>query len=355
MLRPGGGPGSVDPRRSFAVCDHWHCAVPSQTFTNRSFFHAGTASGRVVNVPYASWVKENAAETIFNRIDSRRRGLSWKIYFDCEDSYSLTGLIHYPALRDSFKTGFADMEKFFEDARAGTLPSYAFLEPRFFFNHNDQHPPIQVLGENLHSSVLAGELLIERVYDAIRRSDSAKGSNFRNTLLVITYDEHGGTFDHVPPPVAAAPEAGAPAGQMGFRFDRLGVRVPAILISAWIEPGTVVSTALDHGSLLRTMSKKWDLGHMTERDRAANDIGVTFNRREPRPRESWPVVRARPMPGREQRKASNLDHPLNGLQRSVLGLAMSFGANRVGPGRAVTVSSAIHAIRQAVTRAGFCT
>jgi phospholipase C len=340
--------------RSFAVCDHWHCAVPSQTFTNRSFFHAGTSGGSVLNVPYAAWVRENDAETIFNRIESKRRSLSWKVYFDCEDSYSLTALIHYPVLKNSLGTGFADMERFLEDARAGTLPSYAFIEPRFFLNHNDQHPPIQFLGKSLHSSVLAGEVLIERVYDAIRRSDNEKGSNFSNTLLVVTYDEHGGTYDHVPPPEAAPPEASAPRGQMGFRFDRLGVRVPAILISAWIEPGTIVSTPLDHGSVLRTMSRKWDLGHLTERDRASNDVGAAFNRGTPRPRESWPVVRARPMPQRELRQAANMDHPLNGLQRSVLGLATALGADHASPGRAHTVSSAIHTIRTAVARAGFC-
>jgi phospholipase C len=340
--------------RSFAVCDHWHCAVPSQTFTNRSFFHAGTSGGSVLNVPYAAWVRENDAETIFNRIDAKRRGLSWKVYFDCEDSYSLTALIHYPVLKNSLGTGFADMERFLEDARAGTLPSYAFIEPRFFLNHNDQHPPIQFLGKSLHSSVLAGEVLIERVYDAIRRSDNEKGSNFSNTLLVVTYDEHGGTYDHVPPPEAAPPEASAPRGQMGFRFDRLGVRVPAVLISAWIEPGTVVSTPLDHGSILRTMSKKWDLGHLTERDRASNDVGAAFNRGTPRPRESWPVVRARPMPRRELRQAANMDHPLNGLQRSVLGLATALGADHASPGRTHTVSSAIHTIRIAVVKAGFC-
>jgi phospholipase C len=340
--------------RSFAVCDHWHCAVPSQTFTNRSFFHAGTAGGRVVNAPYADWVRGNGAETIFNRIDSRGRRLFWRVYFDCGDSYSLTGLIHYPALKNSFSTGFADMERFFDDVVRGTLPNYAFIEPRFFFNHNDQHPPIQVAGKSLHSSVLAGEVLIDRVYDAIRRSDSAKGSNSRNTLLVITYDEHGGTYDHAPPPAVASPDAAAPPGQMGFRFDRLGVRVPAVLVSAWIEPGTVVNTPLHHGALARTLSRKWNLGHLTERDRTANDLGEAFNRTAPRQREEWPITHPRLPPGRETRKASNLDHPLNKLQEGVLGLATSLVADRAEPGKARTVSEAIRAIRAAVRKAGFC-
>lgn len=175
------------------------------------------------------------------------------------------------------------MAQFLEDAATGKLPSYAFIEPRLFINHNDMHPPVTVLGKTQPSSALAGDILVNQVYDAIRRSSSPTGSNARNTLLVITFDEHGGCYDHVPPPAAVPPDASAPAGQMGFRFDRFGVRVPTILVSAYVEPGSVIGAPLDHGSILKTVETKWGLGHLTERDRAAQDIGVALTRTSPRP------------------------------------------------------------------------
>lgn len=221
--------------RNFAVFDRWHCSVPSQTFTNRSFFHAASASGFVINSPYSTWIKENNAETVFERIEAERAsGLSWKIYFDKIDGASLTGLIHFPRLAKYFRSNIAGMREFYSDARRGRLPAYSFIEPRLFFNHNDAHPPLVELGSKVPwpSSALSAEILLNDIYNAVRTSDSRDGSNFQNTLLLITFDEHGGCYDHVPPPAAAPPDASAPAGHMGFAFDRAGVRVPTIAVSA---------------------------------------------------------------------------------------------------------------------------
>jgi phospholipase C len=310
--------------RQFAVCDHWHCAVPSQTFCNRSFFHAASSSGVVVNLPFAHWIEENRAETIFNRIEASDQDISWKIYFDQNNAFSLTGLIHYARLRDYFDTHFFPMEQFYEDVRTGDLPNYAFIEPRLFINHNDMHPPIRILGKTQPSSVLAGELLIYQVYEAIRRSDSATGSNYQNTLLVITFDEHGGCYDHVSPPAATPPDPTAPDGQMDFKFDRLGVRVPTVLISAYIEPGTVISAPLQHASILKTLAEKWGLGYLTERDKSATGIREAFSRSQPRDRKDWPEITPRKT---SDERASNLDHPLNKLQKDILGLAIAIGGD----------------------------
>ena len=97
--------------REFAVCDHWFCEVPSQTFTNRSFMHAASASGAVINYPYAHWVNDNNAETIFERLEAA--GHSWRIYFDVEDVFPLTVLIHYPRLKKFVKTNVFTMDRFF--------------------------------------------------------------------------------------------------------------------------------------------------------------------------------------------------------------------------------------------------
>jgi phospholipase C len=173
--------------RQFAVCDHWHAAVPSQTFPNRAFFHAASSSGLVVNDPVLTWYEHNTAETIFDRMEARRaRGLSWKVYYDKREFFSYTGLMHHARLRHYAQSHFAGMHRFFSDVETGHLPSYAFVEPRILYNHNDMHPPTHALGHTFHSSVLAGELLIHQVYDAIRRSASRQGNNCQNTLLVIT-------------------------------------------------------------------------------------------------------------------------------------------------------------------------
>lgn len=327
--------------RQFTVFDHWHCAVPSQTFTNRSFFNAGSASGRVVNSPYSSWVKENNAETIFNRIDSvKQRGLSWRVYYDRADGIPLTGLIHFPRLRDTFGSNFDRMDDFYRDAKSGRLPAYSFIEPRFFFNHTDAHPPFQELGKNpWPSSVLGAERLLNDVYNAVRTSKSKDGSNWQNTLLLVTFDEHGGCYDHVPPPAAAPPEKSAPAGEFGFRFDRAGVRVPTIAISAYTDAGTVINAPFEHTALIRTLSDQWELGNLTERDKAAPNLAPVFNRATPRTPDTWPVITPRPFNNTD---ANNVGARLNALQTGITGLVVAaFGDTQEVEREITTVGDAL--------------
>ncbi|MHB1873175.1 MAG: alkaline phosphatase family protein, partial [Steroidobacteraceae bacterium] len=251
---------------SYAVCDEWFCAVPTMTLPNRSFFHAGTSGGRVLNTPYAAW-RTNVAQTVFNRLEDA--GRPWTVYYDEANVLPLTLLLHYDRLKRYFPAHFRGMDSFFRDCARGVLPSYAFLEPRFFVRPNDQHPP---------HGVAAGDELVRTVYEAVRG-----GPAWQRTLLCITYDEHGGCYDHVPPPPAVPPGDGAVCPQ-GFRFDRMGLRVPTVLISPWIEAGTVFRAAqpLDHTSMIRTVCRRWGLAPITDRDRAAPDLGGVLTRAEPR-------------------------------------------------------------------------
>jgi len=286
--------------RGFAAFDHWFCEVPSQTFANRSFFHAGTSSGYVVNMsPADSFPVHNTAETIFERLESN--GLTWRVYCDPPSRISLTGIIHAPRLLDRFATHFFTTDQFLQDAANGDLPTYSFIEPNLLYGHNDMHPAFDALFPDMMldppSALLGGEALLAKIYTAVRSASSPRGSNAYNTLLMVNFDEHGGTYDHVPPPPVLPPDPAAPAGQMGFAFDRSGVRVPAIAISAWIPERTVINAEFRHTSVIRTIRERWQLGApFTARDATARDISPSLSLDAPRPPEDWPEVFPQPVP-----------------------------------------------------------
>jgi phospholipase C len=289
---------------NYAVCDNWHCSVPSQTICNRQFTHCAQSHGYVNNAPFIHWMF-HPMETIFNRIqDAEDSKVTWKLYHDLLDISSLT-LLTNPKLWKYRKRNVTTMAAFFKDAEEGTLPSYSFIEPRLTLDHNDQHPPLVDFFQT--SSVLAGEILIKNIYDALRN-----GKNWERTLFVLTYDEHGGCYDHVSPPEAVVPDPKKPKGEMGFGFDRLGVRVPAILVSPYVEPGTVVHTQHEHTSIIKTITQKWGLDSLTERDKAASHLGGALSLSKPR--TDRPVIDARPY----NPPAAASQEPINALQRMVL-------------------------------------
>ena len=301
--------------REFGVYDHWFCAVPSQTFCNRSFFHASTSHGFVTNQHgggYEKWLNAAPTPTVFNLLEDA--GLDWRIYFDAQQYISYTGAIHAPVLEKYWKTEhFATMEQFEEDVASGNLPAYAFVEPRLVFHHNDFHPPVRsqhIENDEQHeqylgalSDVRAGDALVHRVYTAIRNSMSERGSNYLNTAFLITFDEHGGTYDHVPPPAAVPPMDGP--GEMGFTFDRLGCRVPSILVSAHVERGTVFNDEMHHGSLSATLSDRFGIPPLTPRDKGARTIAHSFNRKVPRHVADWP----QPVPAYVPPNPESTDEP----------------------------------------------
>jgi phospholipase C len=318
--------------RGFATFDHWFCEVPSQTFPNRSFFHAATSSGFVVNMsPADCFPVHNTAETIFERLESQ--GLTWRVYCDPPSHLSLTGIIHAPRLLDRFETNFFTTDRFLEDAASGALPTYSFIEPNLLYGHNDMHPAFDALfpGVDLDppSALLGGEALLAKIYDAVRSSSSPAGSNAYNTLLMITFDEHGGTYDHIPPPTVVPPDPSAPAGQMGFTFERSGLRVPTIAVSAWTGEKTVISDEYRHTSVIRTLSERWQLGApLTARDGSARDLAAVFSLDTPRAPEDWPEVTPRPVPAFIPARIS-LEARLKGLSKAtcfpVLALAKHLG------------------------------
>jgi phospholipase C len=295
----------------FAVFDHWFCGVPSQTWCNRAFWNSGTSWGRVVNGPSLPWTSDSRGTTIFNQIQKSglTSPLDWKIY-SANPGVALTSLIHFFALLPYHPTlpsppapfpgipnpfnhiyGF---QRFLSDCAAGRLPSYSFVEPRFITPHNDMHPSSAhslLYGPSSVGSVQLGELMVWQVYDAIRKSPHRD-----KTLLIITYDEHGGCYDHVPPPEVSAPDLKNYALEDDFDFLRLGIRVPMIMVSSHIAKNTVVNTPMHHGSFMKTVGKKWDkvvpgaFQALTARVADAPEFTEVFTSVEARPLADWPEI-----------------------------------------------------------------
>lgn len=248
--------------RGFAVCDHWYGSVPTETLPNRAFMHAATSQGHMDDN-----TKSFTAPTIYAALS--QHGVSWRVHgYDADPltRMTFTDLVGAP---DANFGRFADFQA---AAAAGTLPAYTFLEPSWGSSGNSQHP---------NYDVALGEQMIHDVYYALRN-----GPAWNRTLLVITYDEHGGCYDHVPPPSGAVPPDAA-AGEYGFDFTRFGPRVPTVLVSPLIPAGTVLRVPeggmpFDHTSILRTVQQRWNVPALTARDAAAMDVGAVLSLASPR-------------------------------------------------------------------------
>jgi phospholipase C len=217
---------------------------------------------------------------------------------------SFTGIIHYPRLKDRLATHFVPFAEFEADAAAGTLPDFSLIEPNMLTGHGDYHPALSRslsaavdLSMDPPSSMLSGEAFLERVFNAYRSATSPDGANVWNTPLLIGWDEPGGTYDHVPPGPVPPPDPAAPAGELGFAFDRSGYRVPAVIVSPWVEPGSVYNEEYRHTSLIATLRRTWGLGEaFTQRDASARTFEHVFTRATPRDPGSWAAPQAHPVP-----------------------------------------------------------
>ncbi|MHB1765546.1 MAG: alkaline phosphatase family protein [Gammaproteobacteria bacterium] len=253
--------------REFTICDHWHASLPGPTWPNRFFALSGTSNGRV-NMPDDGTTRfdlkgyfQQTQDTLFDRLNER--GIHWKVYF--HDIPQTTVFSHQREPHNAARYFYID--EFYDDARGAeqAFPQFAFIEPRYLgWEENDDHPP---------HDIMCAEKLIADVYNAVRSNDPL----WRSTLLVVFYDEHGGFYDHVVPGPAIPPDG----HQEEYSFDRLGVRVPALLMSPWVER-RVETTLFDHTSLLKYLTEKWDLGPLGERTANATSIGVGITRTSPR-------------------------------------------------------------------------
>jgi len=243
----------------YVTFNRWFASIPGPTLCNRAFAHYGTSFGHVgMEMKYFG----HPIKSIYERLNAA--GRTTKLYYFDRASSTLE-LINL--LQDQPQI-FATYEQFLADCHAGTLPDYSFVEPNYSDHDgliaSDQHPD---------HHVAEGERFIASIYMAIKSNPKL----WPNTALLVTYDEHGGIFDHVPPPAPAGVDGfEAPPEKTGtgksFKFDRLGVRVPAILISPWVKKGLVVNEVFEHASIPGTATE-WLLpgfaGQRTDREARA--------------------------------------------------------------------------------------
>ncbi|MGR8932200.1 MAG: phospholipase C [Gammaproteobacteria bacterium] len=249
----------------FLICQRWFAAHPGPTFCNRFY----TLTGRLNRKSETEWEKDNFAIADFKPVTTRtifdhltEHGVSWHFY---EDQYCTLRKYERYTWDTEAVVDFNDPANGFEaSARAGTLPSVSFIDPNFVDvpddGDNDDGAP---------SDIRAGQHLIGRIVNAVMH-----GPKWNKTLLVITYDEHGGFYDHVTPP--ELPEA---AKNMVPGITTYGVRVPAIVVSPWVDPGAVSNVVFDHTSIAKTIARRFmskNPPDMGERVAVANDLSMVL-------------------------------------------------------------------------------
>jgi phospholipase C len=288
---------------SFGVSDAWFGSCPTQTYPNRFFLNCATSGGYVEDVSYPCHLELLPdLGSIFKLLDGNGdyNPGNWKVYFH---DVPLAGLIEYVFKsvfsRSRMVCNFDASDRgsdtrgptFAEDVQNQTLPKYSFIEPRYDIGKNnlqpnDNHPPYDVR---------YGEILVGTIYNLLR----ASAYYWPRTLLIVTYDEHGGCYDHVIPPAAKAPGGTALRDASSFGFNRYGPRVPAILVSPYIPAGSIVRpanfsyvqgngtsttngvTPFDHTSVIKTIVECFNISggtaNLTQRDLNAPSLAPALS------------------------------------------------------------------------------
>lgn len=247
---------------AYTICDRWFCSVMGGTLPNRAYWHAASSFGLTVNQEVLNTFGAGVPiPTIYNRLADR--GVDWAYYYGNLAVVSLLGQ-EGPYKIDlgpnngtghirRFGDALVGAGQFFEDAAAGTLPPVCYIDPTF--GENDDHPPVHPI---------LGQEFVASIYTAL-----ANSPQWNNIMLVITYDENGGFFDHVSPPTTTD-DTEAQFGITGF--DQMGFRVPTIVAGPYVKQNYVSSVVYDHTSALKHLQNAFDLETLNVRMNAANDL-----------------------------------------------------------------------------------
>lgn len=280
-------PAMANLTMEYLVFDGWFSSVPGPTMVNRAYAASGTSHGMGTN-DKETIAKGLPQKTMFRQL--LEMGLDYRVYFQLVPTLLMFKDMRHKEARTKYR-GF---EQFFVDVAAGDLPEFTWLEPSYYtagpISATDQHPD---------HDVSLGDALVKSVYDAVRSSVL-----WNKTALIVTYDEHGGFFDHVSPPAQNVPNPdGLNSVDDPFDFTRLGVRVPTIVISPWVKAGSVVHAPqagagqYEHSSLLATVVHKLfgpkipglpQPDYLTKRDAwAATFEGIFKTLKQPRSDCPW--------------------------------------------------------------------
>jgi phospholipase C len=237
----------------FPIADRYFASVLGQTYPNRRYLMSATSIGQVNDtLPQATDYPPNG--TIFDRLDAV--GITWRDYYTSLP----TTLLYPPLYAKNHGTKILPVAQFFTDAAAGTLPGFCLVEPNFG-TQSEENP----------QNIAAGEQFAASVVNAV-----IAGPGWPKTLLIWVYDEHGGYYDHVPPPRAIAPDnipPAVPAGESAYNgFHQYGFRVPCAVVSPWARANYVSHQIFDHGSICALVEAKWNLPALTYRDANANNM-----------------------------------------------------------------------------------
>jgi phospholipase C len=268
--------------KTFTVANRWFSSAPCPTYPNRRFLLAGTAYGGTTTSVNTLTDGPPPNGTIFDRLSDH--GISWRNYFT---DVPMTAVI--PSILEKYLWSHVKLlDDFFSDCNAGTLPAVSFVDPDIGLLSDlgsvvDQLPLLptflNLLGVNLRQmgssqedpqDMNFGEKWAHRVISAVLRSPA-----WSRTLLIYTYDEHGGYYDHVPPPPAIAPDMIPPSlgpNDVPGGYDVYGPRVPAVVVSPYSRMNSVTDVVHDHTSVLATIEAKWNLPALTYRDANAATV-----------------------------------------------------------------------------------
>ena len=254
--------------KKFAMGDRYFCSVLSQTFPNRYYLLAGTSFGEIRNNVPDLGGPQYTARTIFNSMDEATPAVSWKVYYSDLPFAAIFGYVRQQRIGNLYPMGSNDATNpLLLDAANGTLPQVAYVDPSFGGEtENDEHPP---------TNIQLGQAFTAKIINAIMH-----GPNWNNTVIFLTYDEHGGYWDHVNPPPACTPDDIPPSlvsGDVPGAFDNYGIRVPMVAISPYSKRAFVSHTVYDHTSILRFIETRFDLPALTRRDANADPMLDLFD------------------------------------------------------------------------------
>ena len=241
--------------RQFPIADRYFSSILGPTFPNRRYLISATSLG-MIDDTIPAFTAYPPSGTIFDRLDEAR--ITWKDYCSTLGTFISTTELYPELYARNVGTNVVGIEHFFEDAAAGHLPGFSLVEPNYLLGSEEDPQNIAI-----------GEHFAARIINAV-----INGPGWERTLLIWTYDEHGGYYDHVKPPPAIAPDnipPDTPPGVHAYNgFAQYGFRVPCAIISPWAKPSYVSHQIYDHTSICALVEAKWNLPAMTHRDANAN-------------------------------------------------------------------------------------